>query len=69
MNERAISQECHFSTCMFKWVNSVIDFVRLNKEMGKLGIKNLEDKIKYAQDNISVRQKCLESNKMFKRLK
>ena len=34
---------------MFRWVNKIIEFIQLTREMDKIGINELDEKVKVAQ--------------------
>ena len=42
---KGIAAEGKFSAAMFKWVNKIIEFVRVAKELNRIGIYEIELKI------------------------
>ena len=44
---KGIAVESSFSLSMYRWVNKIIDFVKVSQELNKIGIKEIEIKIEH----------------------
>ena len=42
---KGIAVESSFSLAMFRWVNKIIDFIKVTEEMNEIGINEIEGKI------------------------
>ena len=42
---KGIAVESSFSLAMFRWVNKIIDFIKVTEQMNEIGIKEIEVKI------------------------
>ena len=42
---KGIAVESSFSLAMYRWVNKIIDFVKVAEEMNEIGINEIEAKI------------------------
>ncbi len=64
-----IARESTFSLNMFKWVNTIIEYIEVAMKLKGLGMQVIEKKRDESLSVMNQSDKCVKNEKMFTRIK